>query len=51
MKDALSELTIGPIRTTIPFLQRVLDDETFRQGSYDLDLFKRLVPEDENDSV
>ncbi len=51
MKDALSELTIGPIRTTIPFLQRVLDDDTFRQGSYDLDLFKRLVPEDEDDSA
>jgi acetyl-CoA carboxylase biotin carboxylase subunit len=49
MKDALSELTIGPIRTTIPFLQRVLDEESFRQGSYNLDLFKSLVPEDEED--
>ena len=45
MQNALSELTIDPIQTTTPFLKRVLADDDFRSGTYNLDLLPRLAPE------
>jgi acetyl-CoA carboxylase biotin carboxylase subunit len=49
MARALSELEIGPIRTTAPFLRRVLDEPEFRSGNYSTDLLRTLAPELEED--
>ena len=51
MRSALSELAIGPIHTTAPFLKRVLEDDAFRKGSYTLDLLPRLAPQSEDDEA
>ena len=51
MRSALSELVIGPIHTTAPFLKRVLEDDAFRKGSYTLDLLPRLAPESKDDEA
>ena len=37
MKRALSEFTIGGVKTTIPFHRRVMEDERFRQGEVYVD--------------
>jgi acetyl-CoA carboxylase biotin carboxylase subunit len=49
MARALTELEIGPIRTTAPFLRRVLDKPEFRSGNYSTDLLRTLAPELEED--
>ncbi len=41
--EALASLSIGGIRTTIPFHRRLLDTEAFRRGSYDTSLVERLA--------
>ncbi|MFY1636344.1 acetyl-CoA carboxylase biotin carboxylase subunit [Solwaraspora sp. WMMB335] len=45
MERALGEFVVsGPgLRTTIPFLRRVLDDATFRKGRYSTTLVNRLL--------
>jgi len=50
MKRALKEFVISPIRTTIPFHLRILEDPDFRNGRFDTDFIKRfLPPEDEEE--
>lgn len=50
MKRALKEFAISPIRTTIPFHLRILEDPDFRKGRFDTDFVKRfLPPEDEEE--
>jgi acetyl-CoA carboxylase biotin carboxylase subunit len=45
MERALDEFEIaGPgMRTTIPFLRRVLDDAWFRKGRYSIGLVDRVL--------
>jgi acetyl-CoA carboxylase biotin carboxylase subunit len=42
--EALSRLSIGGVRTTIPFHRRLLDTEPFRAGTYDTALVERMGP-------
>ena len=50
MKRALSEFQIGPVKTTIPFYLRVMDDPRFQEGDFDTDFIKGFFPdEDEED--
>src|SRR3990170_3457306 len=49
MARALEELDLTPIHTTAPFLRRLLDADSFRAGTYTLDLIPRLVPPSEED--
>ena len=35
MKRALRELTIGPIKTTVPFHLAIMDDPDFIRGDFD----------------
>jgi acetyl-CoA carboxylase biotin carboxylase subunit len=42
---ALDELACAPLRTTAPFLRRILDHPSFRAGTYTLDLMHELLPE------
>lgn len=50
MKRALKEFVISPIRTTIPFHLKILEDPDFRRGLFDTDFIKRFMPpEDEEE--
>jgi acetyl-CoA carboxylase biotin carboxylase subunit len=49
MKRALRELTIGPIKTTIPFHLTIMDDPDFRRGDFDTSFIERFLPEEEED--
>jgi acetyl-CoA carboxylase, biotin carboxylase subunit len=47
MKRALRELTIGPIKTTIPFHLTIMNDPDFIQGEFDTSFVERFLPEEE----
>jgi acetyl-CoA carboxylase biotin carboxylase subunit len=49
MKRALEELTIKPLKTTIPLYLRIMDDPQFRNGDFDTDFIKRFVPDEEDE--
>jgi acetyl-CoA carboxylase biotin carboxylase subunit len=49
MAGALDDLEIGPIRTTGPFLRRVLEVSEFIEGTYSTGLLPTLVPGLEDD--
>jgi acetyl-CoA carboxylase biotin carboxylase subunit len=50
MKRALNEFKIEPIKTTIPFYKKVMDDSRFQNGDFNTDFIKRFVQdEDEED--
>ena len=49
MSRALDELEIGPLRTTTAFLRRVMDESTFRDGTYTTTLCRRMLPDLEDD--
>ena len=45
MSRALDEFEISPLRTTTPFLRRVMDEPTFRDGTYTTTLCRRMLPD------
>jgi acetyl-CoA carboxylase biotin carboxylase subunit len=49
MKRALNELKIGPVKTTIPFCKKVMDDSLFRKGDFNTDFIKRFVQEEDEE--
>ena len=50
MKRALNEFKIEPVKTTIPFYQKVMDDSRFQNGDFNTNFIKRFVQdEDEED--
>lgn len=48
MKRALDEFSIDNVKTTIPFLARIMDDHRFRSGEYCTDLIEKLKADDDN---
>ena len=42
MKRALEEISIQPIKTTVPFHRTVLNDPSFVAGRYSTDFVERL---------
>jgi acetyl-CoA carboxylase, biotin carboxylase subunit len=44
MRRALSSLHIAGVRTTVPFLQRVMADDAFASGAVSTRLLSRLLP-------
>jgi acetyl-CoA carboxylase biotin carboxylase subunit len=47
MKRALQELTIGPIKTTIPFHLIIMNDPDFVQGHFNTSFIERFLTEEE----
>src|SRR5262245_45954358 len=45
MRRALDEFAAHPLKTTAPFLRRVLDEAAFRDGSYTLAFLPDLLPD------
>lgn len=43
MQRALLELSIGPVKTTKPFLLQVIQHDEFVSGKYDLDLVQKIL--------
>jgi acetyl-CoA carboxylase, biotin carboxylase subunit len=48
MRRALDEFAADPLKTTAPFLRRVLDEPAFRDGSYTLAFMADLLPDVED---
>lgn len=46
MRRALDEFAAHPIKTTAPFLRRVLDEPAFRSGAYTLAFLPTVLPPD-----
>jgi biotin carboxylase len=46
MNLALQEFRIDNVKTTAPFLRRILEDRRFRSGDYCTDLIEKLVADD-----
>jgi acetyl-CoA carboxylase biotin carboxylase subunit len=44
MRSALAAFHVGGVRTTVPFLRRVIDDEAFATGAVSTRLLSRLLP-------
>jgi acetyl-CoA carboxylase biotin carboxylase subunit len=51
MKRALNEFKIGPVKTTIPFHKKVMDDSRFQKGDFNTDFIKRFVQDDTGEDV
>jgi len=49
LKRALRELTIQPVKTTIPLFLKILDDPDFRKGDIHTGYIKKFVPDEEED--
>jgi acetyl-CoA carboxylase biotin carboxylase subunit len=49
MKRALGEFTVKPVKTTIPFHLKIMDDPLFRKGSFDTGFIKRYLPDEDED--
>jgi acetyl-CoA carboxylase biotin carboxylase subunit len=47
MKRALNEFKIGPVKTTIPFYKKVMDDSRFQNGDFNTDFIKRFVQDED----
>ena len=47
MRRALEEFILDPLKTTIPFLKRVITDERFQTGDYYTDFVDRLLGKEE----
>jgi len=43
MSRALSEFTVGPIKTTIPLHRNLMDNSSFREGGTDIHFLERLL--------
>lgn len=46
MRSALEEFTIEGIHTTIPFHQRVMEDQTFKSSKFDTSYVEKLQLKD-----
>jgi acetyl/propionyl-CoA carboxylase alpha subunit len=46
MKSALKECDVGNIKTTIPYLLRIMDDHRFRSGEYCTGLVDKINEDD-----
>lgn len=55
LSRALSEFTIRGVKTTIPFLQKICDDSTFKKGFFDTSYIPtnlpHLIPQEQKDGV
>lgn len=55
LSRALSEFTIRGVKTTIPFLQKICDDSTFKKGFFDTSYIPtnlpHLIPQEQKDEV
>ncbi len=49
MRRALGELTVDPLKTTIPLFLQVMDDPDFQRGDFDTSFISRFVPDDDED--
>jgi acetyl-CoA carboxylase biotin carboxylase subunit len=49
MKRALEEFTISPIKTTIPLYLEIMEDASFKEGSFDTGFIKKFVPDEIED--
>lgn len=49
MKRALEEMTIGPIKTTIPLYLKILNDPMFLKGEFDTGYINRFIEENDDD--
>ena len=49
LRRALRELTIEPVKTTIPLHLRILEDPAFQAGEIHTGTIKRFVPDEEED--
>jgi acetyl-CoA carboxylase biotin carboxylase subunit len=49
MKRALQEFQIAPIKTTIPFYLKIMDDADFIEGRFDTGYVKKFLPDEAND--
>jgi acetyl-CoA carboxylase, biotin carboxylase subunit len=49
MRRALDEFAADPLKTTAPFLRRVLDEPAFTDGSYTLAFLPNLLPDAEDE--
>lgn len=49
MRRALDEFAAHPLKTTAPFLRRVLDESAFRDGSYTLAFLPTVLPKVEDE--
>jgi len=43
VKRCLDEMVIDPIKTTIPFARRIMDDDDFRAGQYDTSYLNKFL--------
>ncbi|MBD3344148.1 MAG: acetyl-CoA carboxylase biotin carboxylase subunit [Chitinivibrionales bacterium] len=48
MKRALEEFSIENVKTTVPYLARIMSDNRFRSGNYCTDLVERLKEDDDH---
>lgn len=44
LKRCLDEFIIEPVKTTIPFYKKILEDNEFRRGSYHTHFLERFIP-------
>jgi len=49
MKRALQELSIGPVKTTIPFHLTIMDDPDFLKGEFDTNFVERYLTDDDEE--
>lgn len=49
MQRALQEMTIAPIKTTIPLYLKVMADDDFQKGRFDTGFINRYVEDDDED--
>jgi acetyl-CoA carboxylase biotin carboxylase subunit len=49
MKRALQEYRIAPIKTTIPFYLKIMDDPEFLRGTFDTGYVKKFLPDEADD--
>ena len=46
MNRALDEFLIEPIKTTIPFCKKVINDPDFKRGKYDTSFLNKFIEEE-----
>ena len=51
MKRALNEFRIEPVKTTIPFYKKVMDDSRFQKEDFNTDFIKRFVQDEDEEGV
>jgi acetyl-CoA carboxylase biotin carboxylase subunit len=51
MRRALDEVDCAPLKTTAPFLRRVVDQQPFRAGTYSLEFLRLLLPDPDREQL